>query len=50
MKIKLAGADFTFPILPHDQVLQLISLLGIKGMDVGSPPLNSPTSVAPRAG
>ena len=35
MKIKLAGADFTFPILPHDQVLQLISLLGIKGVDVG---------------
>jgi sugar phosphate isomerase/epimerase len=35
MKIKLACADFTFPLLPHDQVLQLISMLGIKGVDIG---------------
>ena len=35
MKIKLACADFTFPILPHDQVLQLIPMLGIKGVDIG---------------
>ena len=35
MKIKLACADFTFPLLPHDQVLQLISMLGIKGGDIG---------------
>jgi sugar phosphate isomerase/epimerase len=33
--LKLACADFTFPILPHDQVLQLIALLGIKGVDIG---------------
>ena len=33
--LRLACADFTFPILPHDQVLQLIALLGIKGVDIG---------------
>lgn len=35
MKLKLACADFTFPILPHHQVLQLISMLGFKGVDIG---------------
>ena len=35
MKLRLACADFTFPILPHDQVLQLIAMLGIKGVDIG---------------
>ena len=35
MKLKLACSDFTFPILPHDQALQLISMLGIKGVDIG---------------
>lgn len=27
MQLKLACADFTFPILPHEQVLVLISML-----------------------
>ncbi len=35
MKLKLACADFTFPILPHHQALQLISMLGFKGVDIG---------------
>jgi sugar phosphate isomerase/epimerase len=35
MKLKLACSDFTFPILPHHQVLQLISMLDIKGVDIG---------------
>lgn len=35
MKLKLACSDFTFPILPHHQVLQLISMLGFKGVDIG---------------
>ena len=35
MRLKLACADFTFPILPHHQVLQLISMLGLKGVDIG---------------
>jgi sugar phosphate isomerase/epimerase len=35
MKLRLACADFTFPLLKHDQSLQLISMLGIKGVDIG---------------
>ncbi|MBI3875755.1 MAG: sugar phosphate isomerase/epimerase, partial [Verrucomicrobia bacterium] len=35
MKLKLACADFTFPLLPHDQVLDLIALLGFDGVDIG---------------
>lgn len=35
MKFKLACADFTFPLLPHDKVLKLISLLGFEGVDIG---------------
>ncbi len=35
MKLKLACSDFTFPDLPHNQALQLISMLGIKGVDIG---------------
>ena len=35
MRLKLACSDFTFPILPHSQVLQLISMLGLKGVDIG---------------
>ena len=35
MKLELACADFTFPILPHDQALQVISMLGIEGVDIG---------------
>ena len=35
MRPKLACADFTFPILPLSQVLQLISMLGLRGGDIG---------------
>jgi len=32
---KLACADFTFPLLPHDKVLQLIGMLEFDGVDIG---------------
>lgn len=35
MDLKLAGADFTFPLLAHDRVLALISLLELDGIDIG---------------
>jgi sugar phosphate isomerase/epimerase len=35
MKFKLACADFTFPLLPHDKVLKLIAMLGLEGVDIG---------------
>ena len=35
MTLKLACADFTFPLLPHEQVLQLIAMLEFKGVDIG---------------
>ena len=35
MKPLFACADFTFPLLEHDKVLKLISLLGFDGVDVG---------------
>ena len=35
MKLKLACADFTFPLLPHDDVLDLSATLGIGGVDIG---------------
>jgi sugar phosphate isomerase/epimerase len=35
MKLKLACADFTFPLLPHDDVLSLIATLGIRAVDIG---------------
>lgn len=35
MKLKLACADFSFPLLPHDHVLDLIATLGIQGVDIG---------------
>lgn len=35
MKLKLAGADFSFPLLPHDRVLQLLALLEMDGVDIG---------------
>src|ERR1017187_1302403 len=35
MKPALATADFTFPLLPHDQALNLISMLGFEGVDIG---------------
>lgn len=35
MRLKLACADFTFPLLPHDNVLDLISMLEFDGVDIG---------------
>jgi len=35
MKLKLACADFTFPLLPHDNVLDLIAALEMDGIDIG---------------
>ena len=35
MKFKLACADFTFPLLPHDRVLDLIAMLEFDGVDIG---------------
>jgi sugar phosphate isomerase/epimerase len=35
MKLNLACADFTFPLLPHDKVLDLIALLDFEGVDIG---------------
>jgi sugar phosphate isomerase/epimerase len=35
MRPRLACADFTFPLLPHDKVLQLIAMLEFSGVDIG---------------
>jgi len=35
MKRKLACADFTFPLLKHDQSLDVIAMLGFDGVDIG---------------
>jgi len=35
MTLKLACADFTFPLLPHEHVLQLIAMLEFTGVDIG---------------
>lgn len=35
MELKFACADFTFPLLEHGKVLDLISMLGIEGVDIG---------------
>ena len=35
MPLKLACADFTFPLLSHEHVLQLIAMLEFKGVDIG---------------
>ena len=35
MRAKFAYADFTFPLLPHIKALQLIAMLGFKGVDIG---------------
>lgn len=35
MQLKLACADFSFPLLEHDAVLDLIAMLGFQGVDVG---------------
>ena len=33
--LKLACADFAFPLLPHDRVLDLIAMLEFEGVDIG---------------
>ncbi|NQU39738.1 MAG: sugar phosphate isomerase/epimerase [Lentisphaerae bacterium] len=35
MKLKLACADFAFPLLSHDHALDLIAMLGVEGVDIG---------------
>ena len=35
MQLKLACADFSFPLLEHDRVLDLIAMLGFDGVDIG---------------
>ncbi len=35
MKLKLSCADFSFPLLPYDAALKLVSLLGLGGVDIG---------------
>ena len=35
MNLKLACADFTFPLLTHEQSLRLIGMLGFGGVDIG---------------
>lgn len=35
MNFRLACADFAFPLMTHDQSLQLIALLGFSGVDIG---------------
>jgi len=35
MSTPLACADFTFPLLTHDQSLDLIAMLGFEGVDIG---------------
>ena len=35
MELKIACADFSFPLLEHSKVLDLISMLGIEGVDIG---------------
>lgn len=34
-ELKIGCADFTFPLLSHDKVLQLIAMLDCKGVDIG---------------
>ena len=34
-RLKLACADFTFPLLSHENSLQLISMLEFQGVDIG---------------
>jgi sugar phosphate isomerase/epimerase len=35
MKLKLACADFSFPLLPHAAALKVIALAGCRGADIG---------------
>ena len=32
---RLSCADFAFPLLPHEQALDLIAMLGLEGADIG---------------
>ena len=34
MKLRLSCADFSFPLLPHEQALDLIATLGFEGVDI----------------
>jgi len=34
-QIKISCADFTFPLLPHDKVLDLVAMLDCDGIDIG---------------
>ncbi len=35
MRLRLACSDYTFPLLPHDDVFRLVRALGFEGIDVG---------------
>ena len=35
MKLKLACADFTFPLLSHDSALDVVAMLDFNGVDIG---------------
>ena len=35
MSFRLACADFSFPLLPHEEVFDLIKRLGLQGVDIG---------------
>ena len=35
MTTRLACADFTFPLVTHDQALDLVAMLGFSGVDIG---------------
>jgi sugar phosphate isomerase/epimerase len=35
MNLKLSCADFSFPLLSHDAALNIIALLGLRGVDIG---------------
>jgi hypothetical protein len=35
MAIKLGVADFTWPLLPHEDVVELIKMLDFDGLDLG---------------
>ena len=35
INLKLASADFTFPLLSHEDALKLVAMLGFQGVDIG---------------
>ena len=35
MNLKLACADFTFPLLPHENTFDVVAMLGFEGIDIG---------------